>query len=281
MASPSPAAGGHGAGEEALPASSPPRQEHAWHRHGSSAAPPHAPPPSEEQGRHLASLGGGGWGGFLEGCPLPPPPPGRTSPPRCSTASLLSPCLAAQQGPGRGRRPQPFPWGAGCTGGQRSPAVLGARRGGVSLWAGWITLPGCTTCPWGQQARELACVVGQGPALLAKLRVSRHPQQLSLCIRQATHSLPTSLHPYSLFACLTPVAPVQRGAGLHTPGHGRMQGLCYVVLIAPFPPTPLGPMAMDRDVLCQGQGGSVPGAGEGRSARSRPAALWGKAEAGC
>lgn len=62
MAPPSPAAGGHRAGDEALHASSPPRQEHAWHRQGSSTGPPHALLPNKEQGRHLASVGCEGWG---------------------------------------------------------------------------------------------------------------------------------------------------------------------------------------------------------------------------
>lgn len=71
MAPSSPTASGHGAGDEALHASSPPRQEHAWHRQGSFAGPPHAPLPSKEQGRHLASAGDGGWETYFQEAPRP------------------------------------------------------------------------------------------------------------------------------------------------------------------------------------------------------------------
>lgn len=62
--------------------------------------------------------------------------------------------------------------------------------------AGWVALPGCPICPWGQQAQGLACVVRQGPARLAEREGHwGHPQWLSLCTRQATHYHPTSPHP--------------------------------------------------------------------------------------
>lgn len=243
MAPPGPAAGGHGAGDEALHASSPPRQEHAWHRQGSSAGPA-ARSAAEQGARTSLGLGGGGDDGGHPSrkAPIPRLPWAHKPTPLGAgpLASPLSPCLVAQQGSGRGCHPPPppLPRGAACFGGHRSPGMLGARRvGGVPPGQGGLHRPAAPSALGGSKARGL-------PAWWGKVlqRCPRTPTAaVPLC--QASHPLPPHHTPSPL--------PVSHQWHQCRVVLGSTWQAVRAVLHGPrspfFPLTPLGPVAVVRD----------------------------------
>lgn len=145
-------------------ASSPPRQEHAWHRQSSSAASPHAPPLSKEQGRHSASAGGEDGGH-----PSREPPVGHAGPPRSSTrrGARGHPAVTppgVPTGAREGMSPQPPPRSAGCVWGCGCPVL---RRGGGSPAQKGASFPqghrlAAPSALEGSEPRA-TCVAGQGP----------------------------------------------------------------------------------------------------------------------
>lgn len=198
MASPGPAAGGHGAGEEALPASSPPRQEHAWHRHGSAAAPPHAPPPSEEQGRHLASAGGGGWGCV---CVLPgrmpstPASPGAHKPtPLLHSVPAVTP-PGDPAGAGEGLSPAALSLGCRMHRGTQVPGGAGSQAWwGVPLGRGGSHCLAAPPAPAG--SKPWACLCGEAGSRTAGQALGyqdTHSGYLSASGKPPTASPPRSI----------------------------------------------------------------------------------------
>lgn len=210
MAPPGSAAGGHGAGDEALHASSPPRQEHAWHSRDPPRASPHAPP-SEEQGRHRASVVKRGWGHSARN-----PLVELTAAPHCytlhgCTATLLSPCWVSPQSPPRGAG-----WGHG------SPGMLRGGDSPAQVWGHSSPLgaaPGCPICPWEQpvcQGMVLLCWPSSGYTTGATRCLPASPWPCSLLASQSATPVPRCLAPCARRGVCstapgTPLAPCYRG----------------------------------------------------------------------
>lgn len=218
--------------------------------------PLHALPPSREQGRHLASVRGGGWGTSFQETLYPQlpwglqahlaaPPVQGAWPPHCHPAWWPS------RGWGGAVTLSPFPgaWeAAGDTGPQGcwEPGMRGPSE------AGWVALPVCPICPWGQQAQGLACVVRQGPARLAEREGHWDTHSGCLCTRQATHCHPTSPHPCSLCLSCTSGTSAIWCSTPHARQRQAARAVCHGPRSTFLALTPLGPMAMTRDDPCQG-----------------------------
>lgn len=227
---PGPAAGGHGAGAEALHASSPPRQEHAWHRQSSSAG--LAARSAAEQGARtsLGPGGGGGWGPSFQEAPPWGTPDHPASPPGVGHAATLPPPRpVSPQGPGRGRHPQSPPRGAGC---------VWARGCPVPWWGGDSPAQKGASFSLGHRPAAPSAIGQQAQGHLR----GRAGSCLTGCAL-GTPGEPPAASPWPLSPSVSqPVAPAPHGAGLHVPSSGRLRGLCSMAPSAPSPPPfPLTP----------------------------------------
>lgn len=218
--------------------------------------------------------GGRRWGAsFQEG----PGSPGRTSPPRWAPGLPAVTLAGGPAGAREGLSPPTAPsQGCGMVWGTQVPRDAGSQvGGGVPPGRGGSHCPAAPPALGGSKARGLPAWWGKVLQRCPSTGGIRTPTA-AVPLRQASHPLPPHHTPSLLPVCLS-----------HTSGTGAMW--CWAPRARPWqaaravlhgPRSPFFPLApwpwlgMARAGRHPGQGGSVPGTGEGGSTRSHPAAPW-------